>query len=70
MKERPLRGWPNGEVFSEAALGVRNAVKAGRMTVEKALELSERAYRDSMIVQAIGLPVETGSTQISEITPR
>ncbi len=52
--------------FAEAAGCARELVRQGRLTPDKALKLTEQAYRDSMIAQLGGYPVEEGSTELPE----
>lgn len=52
-------GSPKAGVFAETAAFVRKKVEAGEMSAEEGLRLTERAYRDSMITQELGFPVET-----------
>lgn len=57
---------PQAGPFAETAAFVRIAVAEGRMTAKEGLRLSEQAYRDSMIAQLGGFPVETGSIQLPD----
>jgi len=48
---------PQAGAFGEAAAHVRALVKQGRMEREKAISLTEIAYRDTMFAQMQGIPV-------------
>ncbi len=50
--------------FAEAAAMGREAVENGVITAEQALRLSNAAYRDQMVNEVLGLPVERGSVQL------
>lgn len=52
--------------FAEAAGCTRELVRQKRLTSDKAPKLTEQAYRDSMIAQLGGYPVEEGSTELPE----
>lgn len=57
-----------GEVIAEAAQGYRNAVERGDITVTEALEKTNKAMRDLQILAVLGIPFETGSTQVGQLT--
>jgi len=64
--ERVAPSAPQAGPFAEAAAFVRLAVAEGRMTAEEGLRLTEQAYRDTMLAQLAGYPVETDSFQLPE----
>lgn len=65
-KLRPVPSTPLAGPFAETAAFVRQAFADGRITQEEALRLTEQAYRDTMLAQLGGYPVETGSIQLPE----
>lgn len=63
--KKPLN---QGEVIAETDHGVRNALRRGAIDLPHAQRLSQESIRHNQLLNAIGISVEEGSTQLLEVS--